>query len=54
MTYVNKERSKSGLTGFFIVLEMLRCVACRYQGGGLTLRADMMRNPKLAMKTVHH
>ena len=39
MTYVNKERSKSGLTGvfFFIVLAMLRCVARRYQGGGLTL-----------------
>ena len=37
MTYVNKERSKSGLTGFLIVLAMLRCVARRYQGGRLTL-----------------
>ena len=35
MTYVNKERLKSSLTGFFffVVLAMLRC----YQGGGLTL-----------------
>ena len=40
MTYVNKEWSKSSLTAFFfffIVLAMLQCVACRYQGGGLTL-----------------
>ena len=37
MTYVNKERSKSDLTGFLSDLAILWRVARRYQRGGLIL-----------------